>query len=155
MKAICHLVASAGLTALMLATPTAAAAQLQDGTIVNVRLVSPITSEDAKPGDAIALVVTKDVVVNGAVLIARKTPAVGSVVVARRASWGFTWHRAALALAFTQTTAVDGQAIRLRATNAYGQVNIDRSDYHHDLQWATEGDVFQASVAGDYVFRLR
>jgi len=155
MKAIRNLGACAGLAWLMLASPTAATAQLQDGTIVHVRLVSPLTSEDAKPGDTIGFLVTRDVVVDGAVVIKRKTPAVGTVVAARRASWGFIWRHAVLSFAFVETTSVDGQSIRLRASNGYGQVNIDRNDYHHNLQWATEGDTFEASVAGDYAFRLR
>jgi hypothetical protein len=155
MGTIRHLVACAGLVWLMLATPTAATAQLQDGTIVHVRLRGPITSEDARTGDRIAFVVTRDVVVDGAVVIARKTPAVGTVVAARRASWGFIWHHGALSFAFVETTAVDGQSIGLRASNGYGQVNIDRGDYHHDLQWATEGDTFDAAVAGNYVLRSR
>jgi hypothetical protein len=137
--------------ALTLGTPTAASAQLQDGTTVHVRLVSPITSESARAGDTINFVVTRDVVVNGAVVIARGTPAVGSVVAARRAIWGFIDHHPVLSLAFVKTTAVDGQLVRLRAANAYGQVNIDRSDHHHYLQWATEGDTFEALVAGEYV----
>jgi hypothetical protein len=150
-----NLVACTGLASLVLATPPAVAAELQDGTIVHIRLVSPITSEDAKAGKTIAFVVTRDVVVDGAVVIARKTPAVGIVVAARRASFGFIWHRPLLSFAFMQTTAVDGQSIRLVATTGYGQVNIDRSDYHHNLQWASEGDVFEASVGGNYEFRLR
>ena len=153
MRAIRNLVA--GFVWLMLAAPSAVATELQDGTIVHVRLVSPITSEDARTGDSVPFVVTRDVVVDGAVVIARKAPAVGTVVAARRSTWGFIWHHAVLSFAFIQTTAVDGQSIHLRATNRSGEVNIDRSDYHHDLQWATEGDVFQASVAGNYVLRLR
>lgn len=155
MNAIRHLMAGAALTALTFATSSAAAAELQDGAIVHVRLISPITSEDAKPGDRVDFVVTRDVVIDGVVVIARKTPALGTIVAARRASWGFTWHHPVLSFAFVETTAVDGQSIRLRATNAYGQVNVDREGYHHNLQWATEGDVFQASVAGDYVLRWK
>jgi hypothetical protein len=149
------LVVCTGLAWLMLAAPAAVAAELQDGTIVHVRLVSPITSEDAKAGDTVRFVVTRDVVVDGAVVIARKTPVLGKVVAARRASWGFIDHRGMLAFAFVQTTAVDGQSIGLRATNGYGLVSIDRGDYHHDLQWATEGDTFDASVAGTYIFRVK
>jgi len=60
-----------------------------------------------------------------------------------------------LSFAFVETTAVDGQPVRLRAPNAYGQVNIDREGYHHDFQWATEGDTFEAAVVGDYVFQAK
>ena len=155
MKTIRTLVACTSLVWLMLPTSTAAAADLRDGTIVHVRLVSPITSENAKPGDSVPFVVTRDVIVDGAVVIARKTPAVGLIVLGRRASWGFINRRPLLSFAFVQTTAVDGQSIRLRATNIFGQVNINRGDYGHDLQWATEGDVFEAAVGGDYALDLR
>jgi len=149
--------AAAGLAWLMLsiAPLSAATGQLLDGTIVQLRLLSPITSEDARAGDRIHFVVTRDVVVDGEVIIPRGTPADGAVVTARRASWGFIWHKAALAFAFTQTTAVDGQTVTLRAPNAGGVVNIDRSDYHHNLQWATEGDPLEASIVGNYAVRVR
>jgi len=153
-----NLLTSAGVASLMLATPAAVAPQLQlpDGAVVHMRLVSPITSETAKVGDSIAFLVTRDVIADGAVVIARKTPALGTIVIARRANWGFgRWYSGRLSLAFMQTTAVDGQTIRLRATNGYGQVNIDRGDYHHAFQWATEGDTFEAIVAGSYAFPLR
>jgi len=150
------LLTSAGVASLMLATPAAVAPQLQDGAIVHMRLVSPVTSETATVGDSIAFVVTRDVIANGAVVIARGTPGLGMVVVARRANWGFgRWYSGRLSLAFMQTTAVDGQTIRLRATNPYGQVNIDRGDYHHAFQWATEGDTFEAFVAGTYEFGFK
>ncbi len=155
METIRTLLVCVGVGWLMLASPTAASAQLQDGTVVHVRLVSPITSEDAKVGDSISFVVTRNVVVNGAVVIARRTAALGTVVDARRATWGFIWRKPVLSFAFQKTTAVDGQSIRLRATTGYGLVKIDRSDYHHDLQWASEGDTFQAAVSGDYVFQLK
>jgi hypothetical protein len=150
METIRNVVAFTSLAWLMLAVPNAVAADLPDGTIVHLRLVSPITSELTKAGDTIRFVVDRDVIIDGAVVIARKTPAVGTVVAARRASRGdFVVHHAKLQLTFIQTRTVDGQPIRLRACNDYGQVNIDRGDYHHDLQWATEGDVFEASVARD------
>jgi hypothetical protein len=154
MRTISSFVSCAVLACLTLAASAARATEIPDGTIIHVRLVSPITSEDAKAGSSVAFVVTRDVVVDGAVVIARKTPAVATIVAARRATWGFIWHRAVLSFAFIETTAVDGQSIHLRASNASGEVNIDRSDYHHDLQWATEGDTFQAAVAGNYALRL-
>jgi len=155
MKTIRIFVACSSLTWLMLAPASAAAAELPDGTIVHLRLVSPITSELTKAGDSIRFVVDSDVVIDGAVVIARKTEAVGTVVAARNTSRTGLRQHAKLSFAFIQTTAVDRQSIRLRTPNGYGQVNLDRGGYHHDLQWATEGDVFDALVAGDYVFQLR
>jgi len=137
-----HLLAATGLAAFMLSTPASAtAAQLPEGTVVYVRLLSPITSETAKAGDRIHFVVTSDVVAGGDVVIARRTPAEGAIVAARRASWGFIWHRAKLAFTFVQTTGVDNR------------VNINRGDYHHGLQWASEGDPLAAYVVGNYDFR--
>ncbi|HUK33478.1 MAG TPA: hypothetical protein VLV86_06195 [Vicinamibacterales bacterium] len=74
---------------------------------------------------------SRDVVVD-VVVIARTTPVEGTVVAARPASWGVVSHHAVPAFAFVQTTALDGQSIRLRATNGYGQVNV--GNYHRDLQ---------------------
>jgi hypothetical protein len=149
-----YLLAAAGLASVMLSTTSAsaAAAQLPEGTVVHVRLVSPITSETAKAGDRIHLVVTRDVIVDGLVVIARRTPAEGAIVAARRASWGFIWHRAKLQFTYIQTTSVDGQLIRLRAQSLDNRVNVNRSDYHHGLQWATEGDPLEAYVVGNYNF---
>jgi hypothetical protein len=152
-----NLLAATGLAWLMLsiAPASVAAAQLLEGTVVHVRLIGPITSEGAKAGDRIGFVVTRDVIADGVVVIPRGTPAGGAVVAARRSSWGFIRHRAVLAFGFTQTTALDGQLIRLRASTINGQVSIDRSDYHHGLQWATEGDTFEAFVVGNYGLRVR
>jgi hypothetical protein len=151
-----NLVAGTSLALLVLATaPAAVAAQLLlDGTIVPVRLAGPINSEDAKTGETIRFVVTRDVVVDGAVVIARGTPVVGTVLAARRASTGFIWHEARLAFTFIRTTGVDGRPIQLRAVTGggNGRVTIDRDDREHRLQWATEGDTFEASVSGNYEF---
>jgi len=157
MNSSCNLLSATALACLALSTApaSAATAQLLDGTVVQMRLISPISSEDAKAGDKLRFVVTRDVVVDGVVLIARGTPADGAVVAARRASWGFIPHKAALAFAFTQTTTVDGQTVMLRAPNAGGVVSIDRSDYHHNLQWATEGDPLEASIVGNYAVGFR
>ena len=150
------MLAATGLASFMLSTPaSAAAAQLAEGTVVPVRLVSPINSETAKAGERIHFVVTRDVVVDGVVVIARNTKVAGTVVAARRASWGFIWHRARLSFTFVQTTAVDGQSVSLRAPNAQGWLNVDRSRYHHNLQWAGGGDTYEASVHGNYDFRQR
>jgi len=157
MNATCKPLAAASLAWLLLSavSASAATAQLPEGTVVQLRLISPITSEDARTGDRIRFVVTRDVVVDGVAVIPQGTPADGAIVAARRASFGFIWHKAVLAFAFTQTTALDGQPVTLRAPTASGVVNIDRSDYHHNLQWATEGDPLEASIVGNYAVRWR
>jgi hypothetical protein len=157
MKATYRLVATTCLAWLMLSTihASVAAAQLLDGTIVHVRLLTPINSEDTQAGERIQFVVTRDVFADGIVVIARQTCVEGKVVAARRASWGFIWHRALLAFMFDQTTMVDGQSVWLRVPNATGRITMDRSRYHHNLQWAGGGDTFEASVHGNYNLRLR
>lgn len=141
------------LSILVAAPSPAAAAGLREGTPIPVRMTSVITSEDSQSGNPISFVVTKDVVVDGVVVVARGTPATGWVLKARRNSFGFIWHDAKLTFMFSYTTATNGQAIRLRASNADpmgGRVVIDRDRRHHGLQWAAEGDIFEAYVDGNY-----
>lgn len=139
----------------MLPTP-AFAGQLPDGTPISVRLVGFIDSERSKPGDPVAFVVAKDIVAGEQILVGRGTPVSGIVVQARRVHWGFSRHRAKLAFAFTETSAGDGQVIRLRAyptpTSETQVVLVDRARRHHDIQWVSDADTFTAYVDGDYAF---
>jgi hypothetical protein len=131
---------------------TVSAVRLPDGTPVPVRLLRFIDSESSMTGDPVPFEVTRDVVFDGVLLIARGTPVIGVVVKARPAHVGFLEHLARLAFTFTQTTAGDGQVIRLRATvvrSTNDRVVLERSP-HHDLQWAGEGNTFNAYVDGDY-----
>jgi hypothetical protein len=128
---------------------------LADGTMVRVRLLNPITSELSTSGQPIGLVVTRDVIVGGEVVIARGAQVSGMIVKARRADWEFLDDdKAQLAFTFHHTTTTNGQVIRLRASptrRPNDRVVVNRSRYdHHDLQWATEGDTFYAYVDGNY-----
>src|SRR5262249_46212647 len=109
-------------------------------------------------GEQVAFVVMKDIVAGSVLLIKQGTPVVGVVVKARPAHRGFVDHEARLAFKFNQTTAGDGQAIRLRASPARStddRVVVDRYGHHHDMRWAGEGDTFNAYVDGDYEILAR
>jgi hypothetical protein len=131
----------------------ASAGQLADGTMVHVRLLNPISSETSTRGQPLAFVVTRDVIVDGEVVIARGTHASGMIVKARRADWGaFDEDRARLAFAFHHTIATNGQVISLRASpvrRPNDRITIDRSGRKY-LQWASETDPFEAYVDGTY-----
>jgi hypothetical protein len=125
---------------------------LPDGTPVPVRLVTVIDSESLTSGDPVPFEVLRDVVFDGAVVIERGTSVTGAVVRARRAHLGFLQHHGELEFTFTQTTAVNGQVIRLRAgvvRNQKDHVDLEKSP-HHDLLWAAEGNTFNAYVDGNY-----
>jgi hypothetical protein len=133
---------------------------LADGTRVKLRLVNVITSETSTVGDALEFVVVRDVVLAGQTLIRRRTSATGSVVAAEPLHLGFIIHPARLAFRFDQTTALDGQAIRLRASSAASpadsDVVVDQARRHHrGLQWADGTDLFDAFVDGDYLIQTQ
>lgn len=130
---------------------------LLDGTPVLLRMQSAITSETSQPGDPIRLVVLRDVVSGGSVLISRRAEATGTVVVAEPMHLGFISHRGRLAFRIDQVPAVDGQSIRLRASQAArspDQIVVDRARLHHQIQWADGGDFFEAFVNGNYVIAV-
>jgi hypothetical protein len=148
-----NLLTSVLLLAFMPVFPKAVSTvRLLDGTPVPVRLVTVIDSERFTNGDPIPFEVLRDVVFDGAVVIERGTPATGAVVRARRTHVGFLQHHAELSFTFSQTTARDGQVIRLRASVVRGEndrVDLERSP-HHDMQWAGEANTFNAYVDGNY-----
>jgi len=130
---------------------------LLDGTPVLLRMRSAITSETSQPGDPIRLVVLRDVVSGGHVLIGRRAEATGTVVVAEPMHLGFVSRRGRLTFRIDQVPAVDGQSIRLRASQAASgpdQFVVDRARLHHQVQWADGGDIFEAFVNGNYVIAV-
>jgi hypothetical protein len=138
-----------------LVSSTAAAAQLLDGTPIQVRPVNPITSESASNGQPLEFVVVGDITANGKVLIAKGTKVAGVVVDAHPSHWSWTHHNARLVFKFKSVKAVTGQVVMLRATpsrTSDDRVIVERSRRRHNLQWTTEGDTYEAYVDGDYVF---
>lgn len=141
------------LSMLLFAPAVARADQIADGTTVPVRLLDIITSERSTSGQRLGFVVTKDVIVDGKVMIERGTPVIGEIVDARRARWDFTHKHARLAFKFVRTTGRSGEPILLRASPARGKddrVNVSQHDRHHELLWATEAATFNAYVDGNY-----
>jgi hypothetical protein len=141
------------LSAALVSAPPLRAATLRDGTPVQVRLEGVIDSERSKAGDAIVFVVTRDVIVDGQVLIARGARVAGRIARAQSASHGFTSRSAKLAFVFTRATAWDGEVIRLRSSPTRrrdASVVINRTRHGHDLEWVSNADYFEAYVEGDY-----
>ena len=131
----------------------AAAVRLTDGTPLRVRLVHFISSETSKVGDQVELEVLRDVAVDDRVVIGRGTRVTGMVVEAARGRLGFFARSGRLAFRFDQTTTVDGQTIRLRASLApqtSNRVVVARTPRRHLLVWAAETATFDAFVDGDY-----
>ncbi len=97
-----------------LATAGAAAAQIviPDGTEVRLRLVSRVSSADARVDDTIHLEAVEDVIVGGVVVIAKGAEGRGTVLRAeRRKSFG---RKGKLDFSIDCVKTVDGQNVRLR-----------------------------------------
>jgi len=122
---------------------------IPDGTSVPVKLLQFISSETSRVGDPVRLVVDRDVVVNGFVVIRRDTPVRGTVVEATRHSvrrwlWWNRVHPGRLTFAVIDTAAVNGAAIRLRLVSG-GERSVTPL-----IRWEHEGELFDAKVEGDY-----
>ncbi len=131
----------------------ASAAQLPDGTLIHVRLLHVINSEESRTGDPVVFLVTRDIVEREEVLIARGTLVAGMIVAARRVRWGFFHHSPKLAFTFERTRSRSGQVILLRASpirSKKDRVVLDWQRRDHDLRWASETDTFEAYVDGTY-----
>jgi hypothetical protein len=88
--------------------------RLRDGTRVAVRLSEPLSSATAKSGDIITFEVLENLVIDGDVVIKAGTPARGTVVeAAEKRRMG---RAGKLAYTLTETTSVDRQVIKLRAS---------------------------------------
>jgi len=89
---------------------------LPEGTEFTVATTADISSKTVKGGDQLVFQVDEDVTVGGRVVIAKGTPAKGSVVSAvRSARFG---EGGWLGIRVESTTAVDGREIKLRATKS-------------------------------------
>jgi len=130
-----------------------ATARIADSTPVPVRLLGVINSETSRPGQPLEFTVADDVYVDGELVIKKGTPALGVVVVSKRARWGPLQRHPKLTFRFTNTTASNGQTIALRATrqrNGGDGVVPDRSTQERQMLWAGGTDLFEAYVDGDY-----
>lgn len=136
----------------------ASAVPLRDGTLVQVKLSEFISSETSAAGDGVRFNVADDLIVDGVVVITRGTLATGRIVDA--APTKFTrggWLRRSrlragrLVFAVSETTSVDGQAIRLRAPDGLRERGLITGGRPPLLKWAHEGARFDVRVDGDYV----
>jgi hypothetical protein len=132
--------------------------RVADGTQVRIKLMQFVSSETSRPGEPVLFEVAEDVRRDADVVIRRHTTVVGIVTDARpyrinRFSW-LWWGRpkpGLLVLSATETRAVDGQVIRLRAlADENRQISQRRPPL---LRWSHEGTFFGAVVDGDYVVR--
>jgi hypothetical protein len=86
---------------------------LQDRTRVSLAFVEDISSSTAKQNDTVKFVVAEDVLVNGTVLIAKGSEAVGHVTLAKsKGRWG---KDGKLRITVDSVKAVDGNNVRLEA----------------------------------------
>jgi hypothetical protein len=133
----------------------AQAGEIVDGTPLQVRLLHAIHSDTARIGQILEFEVVHDVIIRNEVVIKKGTIATGQITDARAARWTFLEKHPRLAFKFILTTASDGTAVALRASAPSGGVNrvvLDRGD-HRELLWASEADVFDAYVSGNYGVR--
>ena len=88
--------------------------RVPDGTRVAVRLMEQLSSATAKAGDTVAFEVVEDLIIDGQLLVKQGTPARGTVVeAAAKRRMGRAGN---LSYTLAETRAIDGQTIRLRAT---------------------------------------
>lgn len=96
---------------------------LAEGTPVNVVTVKEVTTKDAKPNDPVEFTVAEDLVVNGQVIVRKRTAAIGSVINAEKG--GYMGKSGKLAVQVESTTTRDGKPLKLRA--AKGREGDDKT----------------------------
>ena len=89
---------------------------LDDGTEFKAINQELLTSKTAEIGDSVIFIVNEDVAVNGAVVIARGASIRGRVTLAERN--GHFGKAGKLSIELSSTTAIDGQPVKLRSTQA-------------------------------------
>ena len=94
---------------------TAQTVELKDGTPVMLKLTQEVSSANA-PGTTVNFTVTRDIVVDGYVVIAQGTPAQGTVVWSE--SKGRVGRAGKLQIGVDSTKAVDGTRVSLRSNVA-------------------------------------
>jgi len=98
--------------------PEPARIVLPEGARIVVALAFEVRSSAVKPGDRVALLVGEDVLIEGAVVVRKGTPATGEILgVQRRNGFGGGGR---LVMTVLWTTALDGQEVRLRPVPTRG-----------------------------------
>jgi hypothetical protein len=120
-------------------------------TVVIVKLLEFVSSETSLLGDRVRFAVAKEVAVDGAVVIRRGAPATGKIVDASPYRLPGVWsssRRGRLAFTVDETSAVDGQIVRLSmSTPARRTFAASRSSL---IQWVHEPVQFETRIDGDY-----
>jgi hypothetical protein len=94
--------------------PSAISVVLREGEKVRVKTLVTLSSATANVGDVFDGEVVEDIDVNGAVVIRKGAPALGIITAVQRAGW--LGRPGRLGFTFEYARAVDGQRVRLRAT---------------------------------------
>ena len=95
-------------------SPQGAEAVIPDGTQFEILTVDEISSKTASEGDALTFKVAEDLKINGQVVIAKDAIVKGTVSNAEHS--GHMGKSGKLGIRVESTTAVDGQKVRLRAS---------------------------------------
>ena len=133
---------------------------MRRNTVVPVRLMQFISSETSIAGDLVRFRVARDIIVEGAVVIKRGSPATGTIVEAAPYRQPTAWSGSRpgrLAFSIDSTTAVDGQTIRLGAPPVQRGVSVGGAILGRAtlIEWVHEAVAFDARVDGEYVVRGR
>lgn len=107
---VCILILLCSICSLSLAEEKAV---LKDGTPVMLRLTEEVSTKTKNLSDSIRFEVTKDVIVNGKMLVKAGTPADGTVSVCQKPD--ILGQEGTIAFTVNSTKAVDGQWVYLRS----------------------------------------
>lgn len=89
---------------------------IPDNTLVELELAFDINSASSKQGDSISFRVIKPLMINGITVIEKDALANGKIITAKKARrWG---REGKLAWSVEDVTAIDGKAVRLKATSS-------------------------------------
>lgn len=112
-------VASFGILAMLAGVlPAAAAETLPAGTLVQVRLLTPLSSADATVGQEFPVQVAEQVVQNNHILITRGAHGTGRVVKVTKA---YGKSPGELTIEISQVTAVDGSPVPVTTVHTHGE----------------------------------
>jgi hypothetical protein len=102
--------------------PATARVQIPAGTIIEIEAASPVSSARANEGDKMKFRVSRQVLVNGALVIERGAPATARVIKGKRAgSWG---RGGSLGWVLEDVVAIDGTRVPIRLSDQLKGKNI-------------------------------
>src|SRR5689334_15266255 len=84
----------------MLGAMAASTCELPAGTMMWLRLSTPVSSYSSKPGNPVAAVLTEDLVCKDGLAVPAGTPVAGQVRAVKKVGWGFRHETASLRLEF-------------------------------------------------------